>query len=135
MNCYVFDKLTGKGCDVVCIRIARDTAIVYLVEIKSCNFSIKDANKVVEQISFAENYIKDNKDKFELENVREPKFVKIFIHESKGSCRIDGRAKNYILRMADIKFIELKNLKNYNDSESVIELVRQIYNFYRRNKS
>ena len=131
MNCYVFDKLTGKGCDVVCIRIAGDTAIVYLAEIKSCNFSIKDANKVVEQISFAENYIKDNKDKFELENVRKLKFVKIFIHESKGSCRIDSRAKNYILRNAKISFIELKNLKN---DESVVKLIRRIYNFYKKSK-
>jgi hypothetical protein len=132
LNCYVFDKLTGKGCDVVCIRIARDTAIVYLAEIKSCNFSIKDANKVVEQISFAENYIKDNKNDFELENVRKLKFVKIFIHESKRSCSIDSRAKNYILRKADIKFIELKNLENY--SESIVKLIRQIYNFYKKNK-
>lgn len=132
MDCYAFDKLAGKGCDVVCIRIVRDIAIVYLAEIKSCNFSIKDANKVVEQISFAEKYIKDNKNDFELENVRKLKFVKIFIHESKRSCSIDGRAKNYILRGASIDFIELKNLENYD--KSVAKLIRQIYNFYKKNK-
>jgi len=132
LNCYVFDKLAGKGCDVVCIRIVRDTAIVYLAEIKSCNFSIKDANKVVEQISFTEKYIKDNKNYFELENARKLKFVKIFIHESKRSCSIDSRAKNYILRGAGIDFIELKSLKNY--SESIAKLIRQIYDFYKKNK-
>ena len=63
--------------------------VIYLIEMKSCNISLSDANKALCQLNFTENWLRTNGIPGWNIQIQNSKFVKVFLHDKRGGhCRI-----------------------------------------------
>ncbi|MHA1722520.1 MAG: hypothetical protein ACTSXW_05520 [Candidatus Baldrarchaeia archaeon] len=116
MKCTLFeDVYSEEGCDAICLN----SDVLYLIEEKGCNISLSDANKVIKQLNFTLNWLRNGENFRRVLNdlsieISQPKIEKfkvfrIFVYDKKPKCRFDITAVKR-LQQAKVKWYKLSEI-------------------------